>query len=60
MIGIGLFFVLVGSVGSIISLINPKARGFNLTRLKFVTYNWAWVIIGAIFIIVGLIAEEYV
>ena len=54
MILFGLFWVGFGIINAVISLVNYRATGWNNTRLKFVTYNWAFVLIGIIFIIIGI------
>lgn len=52
---VGMLFLLAGLFNAILSLRDFGAKGFNITRLKFATYNWAAVIIGIVLILINAI-----
>jgi hypothetical protein len=56
---VGLLFLLAGLFNAILSLRDFRAKGLNITRLKFATYNWAAVIIGAVLILVNLLIRVF-
>lgn len=52
---VGLLFLLAGFFNALLSLRDFRAKGLNITRLKFATYNWAAVIIGVVLIVVNVL-----
>ena len=50
---VGAALLLVGIINVTISLINYKAKGFNITRLKFVVYSFGLLILGLTVLIRG-------
>ena len=53
MIFVGGAMLLLGIINVIVAIRNNSAKGLNITRLKFVTYNIVLTILGLIIFIIG-------
>ena len=55
MIFVGAAITVLGTINAVISLRNAKAKGFNLTRLKFVVYTWGLLVLGLVLLVRALL-----